>query len=88
MIIILLAQSRPRTYPIEMPNMKTKEETREQIQEDMISFIEAYPFISHPEFIKDNICQIVVDNFEDLAWNLLRIYYAKPTQIRWTQRQA
>ena len=50
-----------------MPNMKTKEETREQIQEDMISFIEAYPFISHPEFIKDNICQIVVDNFEDLA---------------------
>jgi len=47
--------------------MKTKEETREQIQEDMISFIEAHSFISHPEFIKDGMCQIVVDNFEDLA---------------------
>jgi len=39
---------------------------REQTQEDIICFIESYGFISHPEFIKDNVCQIVVDNFNSL----------------------
>ena len=48
--------------------MKTKEELREQIQEDIISFIESFGFLSHPEFLKENLCQIVVDNFkEDLT---------------------
>ena len=41
-------------------------EAREQTQEDIISFIESYGFISHPEFIKDNICDIIVDNFKQL----------------------
>ena len=39
---------------------------REQTQEDIISFIEAYGFLSHPEFLKENLCQIVVDNFKQL----------------------
>ena len=41
-------------------------EAREQTQEDIISFIESYGFISHPEFIKDNVCDIIVENFNDL----------------------
>jgi hypothetical protein len=41
-------------------------ETREQIQEDVICFIESYGFLSHPEFLKENLCQIVVDNFKRL----------------------
>jgi len=41
-------------------------EAREQTQEDIISFIESYGFISHPEFLKDNICDIIVENFNDL----------------------
>ena len=41
-------------------------EAREQTQEDIISFIESYGFISHPEFIKDNICDIIVENFNNL----------------------
>ena len=41
-------------------------EAREQTQEDIISFIESYGFISHPEFIKDNACDIIVENFNDL----------------------
>ena len=41
-------------------------EAREQAQEDVISFIESYGFISHPEFIKDNICDIIVENFNNL----------------------
>ena len=43
-----------------------KEEVREQIQEDIICLIEDYGFLSHPEFLKDNLCQIVVDNFNEL----------------------
>ena len=41
-------------------------EAREQLQEDIISFIDSYGFISHPEFIKDNVCDIIVENFNDL----------------------
>ena len=39
---------------------------REQTQEDIISFIESYSFISHPEFLKDNLCDIVIENFKKL----------------------
>ena len=38
-------------------------EVREQIQEDIICFIDSFGFLSHPEFLKENLCQIVVDNF-------------------------
>ena len=41
-------------------------EAREQLQEDIISFIDSYGFISHPEFIKDNVCDIIVENFNNL----------------------
>ena len=41
-------------------------EAREQMQEDLISFIDSYGFISHPEFLKDNACDIIVENFNDL----------------------
>ena len=41
-------------------------EAREQTQEDVISFIESFGFISHPEFIKDNICDIIVENFNNI----------------------
>ena len=41
-------------------------EAREQMQEDVISFIDSFGFISHPEFIKDNTCDIIVENFNDL----------------------
>ena len=42
------------------------ESAREQTQEDVISFIDSFGFISHPEFVKDNVCQIIVDNFNTL----------------------
>ena len=42
------------------------ESAREQAQEDVISFIDSFGFISHPEFVKDNVCQIIVDNFNTL----------------------
>ena len=41
-------------------------EAREQAQEDIISFIDSFGFISHPEFIKNNVCDIIVENFNDL----------------------
>ena len=41
-------------------------EAREQMQEDLICFIDSFGFISHPEFIKDNACDIIVENFNDL----------------------
>ena len=47
--------------------IKTRiQSAREQTQEDIISFIESYGFISHPEFIKDNVCDIIVNNFNNL----------------------
>ena len=51
-----------------MPNMKTKEETKEQIQEDILTYLEGYwAFTPYGEKMKTDLCQIVVDNFEDLA---------------------
>jgi len=41
-------------------------EAREQTQEDIISFVDSFGFISHPEFIKENICDIIVENFNNL----------------------
>ena len=41
-------------------------EAREQMQEDIISFIDSFGFISHPEFIKHNICDIIEDSFNNL----------------------
>ena len=53
-------------YDTPMHGQQNIAEVREQIQEDVISFVESFGFISHPEFIKDNVCQIVVDNFKKL----------------------
>ena len=53
-------------YDTPMQGQQNIAEVREQIQEDVISFVESFGFISHPEFIKDNVCQIVVDNFKKL----------------------
>ena len=52
----------------------TKEETREQIQEDIISYMdvlkhEVVPSVFTNEFaetLNDDMCQIVVDNFKKL----------------------
>jgi len=41
-------------------------EAREQAQEDIICFIDSFGFISHPEFIKENVCDIIVNNFNSL----------------------
>jgi|TARA_Y100000310_G_C20693109_1_gene823684 hypothetical protein len=41
-------------------------DVREQTQEDIICFIDSFGFLSHPEFLKENLCQIVVDNFKQL----------------------
>ena len=46
--------------------MKNIIEAREQTQEDIISFVDSFGFISHPEFIKDNVCDIIVENFNNL----------------------
>jgi len=46
--------------------MKNIIEAREQTQEDIISFVDSFGFISHPEFIKENICDIIVENFNNL----------------------
>jgi len=53
-------------YDTPLKGQKYIQETKEQIQEDIICLIESYGFLSHPEFLKDNLCQIVVDNFKKL----------------------
>ena len=48
--------------------MMTKEECREQIQEDILTFMDDR-FVEDgwdAEFLKDNLCQIVVNNFNKL----------------------
>lgn len=42
----------------------TKEETREQIQENIIAYIDSKAFL-HAEQFKDDLCQIVVDCFAE-----------------------
>ena len=44
----------------------TKEECREQIQEDIIAFIDSVIPASSDEYRKNVLCQIVVDNFKKL----------------------
>ena len=62
-------------------------EAREQIQEDIISFIESSRFISHPEYIKDNVCDIVVDNFNYLIDNYLKSKWGVPRNISVEEKQ-
>ena len=52
--------------------MKTKEEVREQTQEDIISYFESNfgEWMLRQEVEKE-ICQIVVNNFKELEWNTL-----------------
>ena len=53
--------------------MKPKEEVREQIQEDMIAYLEGLPsgwlWEGMPQGEIDALCQIVVDNFKKLEGN-------------------
>lgn len=53
---------------MDKPNINKEQinNAREQMQEEIICFIESYGFLSHPEFLKDNLCQIVVDGFATL----------------------
>jgi len=44
----------------------TKEEVREQIQEDIISLVHSTPYGDENQELADDLCQIVVDNFEKL----------------------
>tara|TARA_Y100000310_G_scaffold233507_1_gene236379 strand:- start:24 stop:212 length:189 start_codon:yes stop_codon:yes gene_type:complete len=53
-------------YDTPMHGQQNIAEVREQTQEDIIAFIESFGFLSHPEFLKENLCQIVVDNFKRL----------------------
>ena len=52
-------------YDTPMHGQQNIAEVREQIQEDVITFIESCQTIAryNEQFIKDNLCQIVVDNF-------------------------
>ena len=43
-----------------------KEECKEQIQEDIITFIDSVIPASSDEYRKNVLCQIVVDNFKKL----------------------
>ena len=45
-----------------------RDRIKEQIQEDVITFVESCQTIAryNEQFIKDNLCQIVVDNFKKL----------------------
>jgi hypothetical protein len=55
-------------YDTPMHGQQNIAEVREQIQEDVITFIESCQTIAryNEQFIKDNLCQIVVDNFKKL----------------------
>ena len=46
----------------------TKEECREQIQEDIMTFMDGHQYgnTAVSNFVLDNLCQIVVDNFKKL----------------------
>jgi|TARA_Y100000310_G_scaffold93569_1_gene91053 hypothetical protein len=46
--------------------MKNIIEAKEHAKEEVIYFIESFGFISHPEFIKHNICDIIEDSFNNL----------------------
>ncbi len=43
----------------------TKEECREQIQQDILSYFDSVAFV-HNDHGRDDLCQIVVDNFKKL----------------------
>ena len=55
-------------YDTPMHGQQNIAEVREQIQEDVITFVESCQTIAryNEQFIKDNLCQIVVDNFKKL----------------------
>ena len=43
----------------------TKEECREKIQQDILSYFDSVAFV-HNDHGRDDLCQIVADNFEKL----------------------
>tara|TARA_B100000959_G_scaffold284469_1_gene356199 strand:+ start:6738 stop:7052 length:315 start_codon:yes stop_codon:yes gene_type:complete len=58
-------------------------EAREQTQEDIICFIDSFGFLSHSEFLKENLCQIVVDNFKKLEDKEYEIYQGQRDGKYW-----
>lgn len=59
----------------------TNEEIREQIQENIIAYIDSKAFL-HAEQFKDDLCQIVVDCFvEDKKKNDSAKYYNHPEEV-------
>jgi hypothetical protein len=60
----------------------TNEEIREQIQENIISYIDSKVFLANTEQFKDDLCQIVVDCFaEDKKKNDSAKYYNHPEEV-------
>jgi hypothetical protein len=69
----------------------TNEEIREQIQENIIAYIDSKAFL-HAEQFKDDLCQIVVDCFgEDKKKNDPSRYHSHPEEVynrQWTERHS
>ena len=51
---------------------QTVAEVREQLQEDLIAWASCDPLGEEPEQDRDDLCQIVVNNFKDLEDNTPR----------------
>lgn len=57
-------------------------EIREQIQENIISYIDSKVFLANTEQFKDDLCQIVVDCFaEDKKVNDSDRYFHHPEEV-------
>lgn len=57
-------------------------EIREQIQENIISYIDSKVFLANTEQFKDDLCQIVVDCFaEDKKANDSDRYFHHPEEV-------
>ncbi len=52
---------------VEVNFVEERDRIKEQIQEDIICFIDSVIPQSTDQYRKDNLCKIVVDNFKDFA---------------------
>ena len=53
------------TYDTPMKGQKCIQECKEQIQEDILAYFDSVAFV-HNDHGRDDLCQIVVDNFKRL----------------------
>mgnify|MGYP006211881027 CR=1 FL=1 len=54
-------------YDTPMKGQKYIQEAKEQIQEDVLTYLEGYwAFTPYGEKMKTDLCQIIVDNFKTL----------------------